>query len=128
MANMLRPQVSRALQDVKPLVLTSYTEIEAKNKLITEGISPYQPIGILLDNKEKILLPQKINTTDVYVLWDDTGSEVQFHKVGSIKNGMLMADRSTIGRYPQGSPLFVLTMWDSTPQEIDPKPKTGGKL
>ena len=130
-ANMARPQAARMLKYIKPLISVSLKEIRTQIDVMPQEITPYKPVGILLDNSETIELSAGINTTDVYLLWDDADKAVSFRKAGSVEEGKLRINPLIIGRYPQGSPLFMQNDSQTIPRqtEVPNKPaKTGAQL
>ena len=113
-ANTLRPQAFRTVEDVAPLVVAARKEIEAEVKSIPEHISPYQAVGILLEGHETITPPPDIDTTELYVLWDDPGEGLGFLEVGSIVDGKAKINPLRAAPYPQGSLLLMSLNWNST--------------
>ena len=101
-----RGQARRRVAALRKLLQAFIDKVEVDLVRMHAGLTPYQPVGILLQQSEPTKLRATMTSRPIYVVATGNDTRPEFEQIGRMEEGELQLEKQTVQKFPQGTLLF----------------------
>jgi len=105
-AQAARVEIEREINALTTLTAL-IARIERQCEGMAEALTPYEPVGLLLGERGKVVFRTKVDQAALFVVVADEAGASRFQEFGSVHDGVLVVRPDASGKYDRGTPVFI---------------------